>query len=206
MPFLIRRERYDRHVVMAGTPIYPPHSGDDEKDIEEMTIAYTKFFENGIREYPDQWMWTHRRWKLWETKQLFFLMPVKKHRWNSLVGRVLSPPEVDEKPDIRCYCRVSHSAAHQWCYAPFGIRPTSCSYREMGLFCHFLLSFTQFWSDSAWGWNWLCSSSLQAWVSRRSGRILERMILWRDSTVDLRAFRLLPMSCFLLRDIFIFLL
>lgn len=64
MPFLIRRERYDRHVVMAGTPIYPPHSGDDEKDIVEMTIAYTKFFENGIGKYPDQWMWTHRRWKL----------------------------------------------------------------------------------------------------------------------------------------------
>ena len=64
IPLLIRRERYDRHVVMAGTPIYPPHSGDDEKDIETMTMAYTKFFEDGIRKYPDQWMWTHRRWKL----------------------------------------------------------------------------------------------------------------------------------------------
>ena len=64
IPLLIRRERYDRHVVMAGTPIYPPHSGDDEKDIETMTMAYTKFFEDGIRRYPDQWMWTHRRWKL----------------------------------------------------------------------------------------------------------------------------------------------
>jgi len=64
MPFLIRRERYDRHVVMAGKLIYPPGSGDDEKDIETMTMAYTKFFEDGIRRYPDQWMWTHRRWKL----------------------------------------------------------------------------------------------------------------------------------------------
>jgi len=64
IPFLMRRERYDRHVVMAGAPIYPPHSGDDEKDIETMTMAYTKFFEDGIRRYPDQWMWTHRRWKL----------------------------------------------------------------------------------------------------------------------------------------------
>ncbi len=64
IPLLIRRERYDRHMVMAGTPIYPPHSGDDEKDIETMTMAYTKFFEDGIRRYPDQWMWTHRRWKL----------------------------------------------------------------------------------------------------------------------------------------------
>ena len=64
LPFLIRRERYDRHVVMAGVPVYPPQSGDEQKDIEIMTRAYTKFFEDGIRRYPDQWMWTHRRWKL----------------------------------------------------------------------------------------------------------------------------------------------
>jgi len=64
IPILLRRERHDRHVVMTGEPIYPPHSGDDDKDIETMTIAYTKFFEDGIRKYPDQWMWTHRRWKL----------------------------------------------------------------------------------------------------------------------------------------------
>jgi KDO2-lipid IV(A) lauroyltransferase len=64
IPFLMRRERYDRHVIEAGQPIYPPNSGDDEKDIETMTIAYTKYFEAGIRKYPDQWMWTHRRWKL----------------------------------------------------------------------------------------------------------------------------------------------
>lgn len=64
IPLLMRRERYDRHVVMASELIYPPNSGDDEKDIETMTMAYTKSFEDGIRKYPDQWMWTHRRWKL----------------------------------------------------------------------------------------------------------------------------------------------
>jgi KDO2-lipid IV(A) lauroyltransferase len=64
LPFLLRRERYDRHVIMAGDPIYPPESGDLEADILAMTEAYTRFFEDGIREYPDQWMWTHRRWKV----------------------------------------------------------------------------------------------------------------------------------------------
>ena len=64
LPFLMRRERYDRHVVEAGRPIYPPNGGDEEKDIETMTIAYSKFFEASIRKYPDQWMWTHRRWKI----------------------------------------------------------------------------------------------------------------------------------------------
>jgi len=63
-PFLIRREAYDRHVITAHEPIYPPNSGDEEKDIHTMTQSYAKFFEAGIRHYPDQWMWTHRRWKL----------------------------------------------------------------------------------------------------------------------------------------------
>ncbi|MEW5994702.1 MAG: hypothetical protein AB1744_09925 [Candidatus Zixiibacteriota bacterium] len=64
VPFLMRRERYDRHVVMPGEPIYPPNSGNEDEDIEVMTKAYTEFFEDGIRQYPDQWLWTHRRWKL----------------------------------------------------------------------------------------------------------------------------------------------
>ncbi len=63
-PFLMRRERYDRHVIIPGDPIYPPDSGDQDEDIRRMTQAYTDFFEKGIRQYPDQWMWTHRRWKL----------------------------------------------------------------------------------------------------------------------------------------------
>jgi KDO2-lipid IV(A) lauroyltransferase len=64
LPMLIRRERYDRHVVIKGRPIYPPHSGNEEDDIRVMTAEYTRFFEEKIRQYPDQWLWTHRRWKL----------------------------------------------------------------------------------------------------------------------------------------------
>jgi len=64
IPFVCRRERYDHHVLMAGKPIYPPNTGDGERDIVEMTQAYTKFFEDCIRQYPEQWLWTHRRWKI----------------------------------------------------------------------------------------------------------------------------------------------
>ena len=64
MPCVLRRERYDRHVVILGDLIYPPNSGDEEADIRTMTVAYTKFFEDQIRKYPDQWLWTHRRWKI----------------------------------------------------------------------------------------------------------------------------------------------
>jgi KDO2-lipid IV(A) lauroyltransferase len=64
LPIMLLRERFDRHVMMTGEPIYPPNSGDEEADIRTMTAAYFAFFEKGIREYPDQWMWTHRRWKV----------------------------------------------------------------------------------------------------------------------------------------------
>jgi KDO2-lipid IV(A) lauroyltransferase len=57
------RKRFDIHKAVIFPPIYPPDSGDREKDIIKMTQAYTSGFENAIREYPDQWMWTHRRWK-----------------------------------------------------------------------------------------------------------------------------------------------
>ncbi|UCC44838.1 MAG: lysophospholipid acyltransferase family protein [Candidatus Zixiibacteriota bacterium] len=64
IPYLMRRDRYDRHVIMSGEPIYPPNSGDEEQDIEIMTRSYLGFFESLIEKYPEQWMWTHRRWKL----------------------------------------------------------------------------------------------------------------------------------------------
>lgn len=64
LPCMLRRERYDRHVVICADPIYPPNSGDEEADIRLMTETYSKFFEDVIRQYPDQWLWTHRRWKV----------------------------------------------------------------------------------------------------------------------------------------------
>ena len=38
-------------------------TGDKQADIEETTRRIHKTFEDWIREYPDQWMWGHRRWK-----------------------------------------------------------------------------------------------------------------------------------------------
>ncbi|MFH1688107.1 MAG: lysophospholipid acyltransferase family protein [bacterium] len=64
IPYMMRRESHDRHILMAGQAIYPPGSGDIEADARIMTTAYSSFFEECIRRYPQQWLWTHRRWKL----------------------------------------------------------------------------------------------------------------------------------------------
>lgn len=58
------REGYNRHRAEVFPPIYPAGSGNTERDIDEMTKAYSALLESMIRKYPDQWMWTHRRWKL----------------------------------------------------------------------------------------------------------------------------------------------
>lgn len=38
-------------------------SGDDEADIRENTARFTRAIEQFAREYPDQWLWVHKRWK-----------------------------------------------------------------------------------------------------------------------------------------------
>ena len=64
LPLLMRRDRYDRHVLIAGEIIYPNPKEEAEVEIRRITELYTKFIEDTIRRYPDQWLWTHRRWKL----------------------------------------------------------------------------------------------------------------------------------------------
>lgn len=41
----------------------PEPSGDEGKDVETYTAAFTKIIERFCREHPDHWFWMHRRWK-----------------------------------------------------------------------------------------------------------------------------------------------
>jgi KDO2-lipid IV(A) lauroyltransferase len=38
-------------------------TGDEEADAASNTAAFTKVIENYARQYPEQWLWVHRRWK-----------------------------------------------------------------------------------------------------------------------------------------------
>ncbi len=50
--------------MIAGDPIYPPQSGDEQENVVRITETYLRFWEKTISKYPDQWMWTHKRWKI----------------------------------------------------------------------------------------------------------------------------------------------
>jgi KDO2-lipid IV(A) lauroyltransferase len=52
--------RYDGEIL---EPFEAPASGDHEADVRTVTEHYTRILELWVRRWPEQWLWTHRRWK-----------------------------------------------------------------------------------------------------------------------------------------------
>ncbi|MEJ7622625.1 MAG: lysophospholipid acyltransferase family protein [Pyrinomonadaceae bacterium] len=61
--FAMWNEEEKRYSTVHGAMIHPPESGDRRKDIEEITARCVSETEKVIRQFPDQWIWIHRRWK-----------------------------------------------------------------------------------------------------------------------------------------------
>ena len=57
------RQPDDRHHVIITPEIDLDISGDLERDVQTNTAHILKILETYIRQYPDQWLWTHNRWK-----------------------------------------------------------------------------------------------------------------------------------------------
>jgi Kdo2-lipid IVA lauroyltransferase/acyltransferase len=50
-------------VLRFGEEIGTVNTGNTEEDSVANTAIFTAVLERYIREYPDQWLWMHRRWK-----------------------------------------------------------------------------------------------------------------------------------------------
>ncbi len=61
--FLIWEERERRYVLHFGSQIEIVDTGDAEADTIANTANFAAVTESYIRQYPDQWLWMHRRWK-----------------------------------------------------------------------------------------------------------------------------------------------
>ncbi|MFN0140270.1 MAG: lysophospholipid acyltransferase family protein [Pyrinomonadaceae bacterium] len=61
--FCVWDESSKRYKFVHGSLLTPANSDDRKQDIIDTTAAFTAEIEKMIREYPDQWMWIHRRWK-----------------------------------------------------------------------------------------------------------------------------------------------
>jgi Kdo2-lipid IVA lauroyltransferase/acyltransferase len=61
--FLLWEEATQQYVLRFGAPLVLPTSENGEADVLAHTALFTKVIEDYIRQYPDQWLWVHRRWK-----------------------------------------------------------------------------------------------------------------------------------------------
>jgi len=63
LPCYIFRDRPDHHRVVILPPLEFERTGDRSRDYEKLTAQCNAVLEEIIREYPEQWMWSHRRFR-----------------------------------------------------------------------------------------------------------------------------------------------
>ncbi len=61
--FLLWEEDEQRYVLRFGPRVGLIDTGDAEHDATANTAKFTTIIESYVRQYPDQWLWMHRRWK-----------------------------------------------------------------------------------------------------------------------------------------------
>jgi KDO2-lipid IV(A) lauroyltransferase len=76
---VIRTQGVRFRAVLEHVPV--PRTDDRQRDVEEATQALHAVFERWIREAPEQWMWTHRKWarsnaRTLTVREAFFPGPV----------------------------------------------------------------------------------------------------------------------------------
>ena len=61
--FCVWDELNRRYRMVRGAVVESVSTGDQKNDIIRITAAYTAEIEKIIRQFPDQWIWIHKRWK-----------------------------------------------------------------------------------------------------------------------------------------------
>lgn len=63
LPVFIIRQKDSRHIINVEPPMDLVRTGDKKHDLNINTQRYTEIIEKYVRQYPEQWMWFHNRWK-----------------------------------------------------------------------------------------------------------------------------------------------
>jgi len=64
LPMFIVREAGTPRTLVIGSPVEIERTSDEKRDREQLTAKFTRAIEEIVRQYPDQWPWLNRRWKL----------------------------------------------------------------------------------------------------------------------------------------------
>ena len=63
LPTFPRRLGYAKHVLEIGEPLKLIQTGNKEEDLKANLKSVTNILEDYIKRFPDQWLWSHKRWK-----------------------------------------------------------------------------------------------------------------------------------------------
>jgi len=63
VPAFMIRKPDNTYKLVIEKPMALVSEGDKERSIRKYTQAWTSILEKYVREYPDQWVWMHSRWK-----------------------------------------------------------------------------------------------------------------------------------------------
>jgi KDO2-lipid IV(A) lauroyltransferase len=61
--FLIRERGTWRHRIALLPAVEPVRTGDQEADLIATTAKFSAVFQGMVEQYPEQWLWVHKRWK-----------------------------------------------------------------------------------------------------------------------------------------------
>ena len=61
--FLLWDDSLRRYRLRFDPPVELARTGREDEDIRENTARFTRILEEYVRQYPDQWLWVHKRWK-----------------------------------------------------------------------------------------------------------------------------------------------
>lgn len=64
-PILVARDvrREAGHLITVDPPVYADPKAPKEEEVRRLVTLYTRRLEEFIREFPEQWVWIHKRWK-----------------------------------------------------------------------------------------------------------------------------------------------
>jgi KDO2-lipid IV(A) lauroyltransferase len=63
VPVFMARQKSGKYKLIIKPLIEAVCTDDYEADLQVNTQRFTKIIENIVREYPEQWLWFHQRWK-----------------------------------------------------------------------------------------------------------------------------------------------
>jgi len=109
--FVLRRAGFGEHVLEIGRPLELVNTGDKKKDIRTNLEKITDVLEDYIKRFPEQWLWSHKRWKSTPQRTILVLSDGKQGHLNQAMAvaemakealaSMLKRKEIHEKPIVK---------------------------------------------------------------------------------------------------------